>query len=325
MTCREISQQSDLPIECSACGPPVPVEKQLEPEALSQAEVFARSCQLPELPEVETMVRGIRPHVTGRLICEVTRCPSRCKPISITPAIARMKKRLVGRQISAVRRLGKRVVLDFENGSNLVIEPRMTGLVLLANPPDVEHLRLKWELAGTGEFDAFWFWDRRGLGTVRLWEPGTLDQEYGPQKLGPDALEMTVAHWSDCCAKTTREIKVMLLDQKIVAGIGNLYASEILHRAAIHPAATAKSLKPKFLERLADSVQTVLLKAIECEGSTLGDGTYRNALSQSGSYQHQHQVYMREGQSCFACGKEMILRIVQAQRSTFFCPRCQKP
>lgn len=278
---------------------------------------------LPELPEVETMVRGVRPHVTGRVIRDVSACATTCKPISLTPSIRQLRQHLVSRRFSSVRRLGKRVVFDVDDGSNLVIEPRMTGLVLLADPPDIEHLRLRWDLEGPGTIQSFWFWDRRGLGTVRLFAAGTLDLAMA-QKLGPDALEMTLDRWTECCLRNRREIKVLLLDQKIVAGIGNLYASEILHRAEIHPSTIANRLKAKSLEKLTESVRTVLTKAIECEGSTLGDGTYRNALNQSGSYQHEHRVYMREGQTCGRCDKGIIVRIVQTQRSTFFCPRCQK-
>lgn len=279
---------------------------------------------MPELPEVETMVRGIRPHVTGRIIHDVSECSCVCKPILLDPSFRILRRRLLARQISDVRRLGKRVVFDLDDASNLVIEPRMTGLVLLADPPDVEHLRLRWDLEARDKFDSFWFWDRRGLGTVRLFAPGTLDKDLGADRLGPDALNMTVVQWSERCFRTRREIKVLLLDQKVVAGIGNLYASEILHRAAIHPATAANGLTTKAVATLADCVRRVLTTAIEYEGSTLGDGTYRNALNQNGRYQLEHRVYMREGQPCPTCTKGVIVRIVQAQRSTFFCPKCQK-
>ncbi len=278
---------------------------------------------MPELPEVETMVRGIRPHLIGRAVRQVDVCANECKPISITPSIRRIQKRLVGQQVSAVRRLGKRAVLDVSDGSSLVIEPRMTGLLLMSDPPDFEHLRLILKVQTSGRLDSVWFWDRRGLGTVRLFDPGELQVAYGPEILGTDALEMTVEHWSQCCAKTRREIKVVLLDQKMVAGIGNIYASEILHQAGIHPSIRADSLRAEELARLAASTFNILSKAIECEGSTLGDGTYRTALNKKGQYQNEHRVYMREGQSCLTCLNGSIVRVVQAQRSTFFCSGCQ--
>ena len=279
---------------------------------------------MPELPEVETMVRGIRPFVEGRRIVAVTRCPTPCRPISIVPPFDRMSKAVEGQSVSGVRRLGKRVVMDLSNGSAVVVEPRMTGLMLLANPPDVDHLRVEWQFDGRREFNSVWFWDRRGLGTIRLYRPGELEQVYGPDTLGPDALEITAAQWRDRLLATSRAVKVALLDQKLVAGIGNLYASEILHRAGIDPRRSCRKLTKPQIERLNQSVRVVLEQAIECEGSTLGDATYRNALSQSGRYQNEHRVYMREDQPCPTCQGGIIVRLVQAQRSTFYCPKCQR-
>ena len=279
---------------------------------------------MPELPEVETMVRGIRPFVEDRRIVAVSRCPTHCRPISIIPPFNRLAKALVGQSVSSVRRLGKRVVLDLSNGSAVVVEPRMTGLMLLANPPDVDHLRIEWQFDGRREFNAVWFWDRRGLGTVRLYKPGELEQVYGPDSLGPDALEVTIEQWRDRLRATSRAVKVALLDQKFVAGIGNLYASEILHRAGIDPRRSCKKLSKPQIERLSQAARAVLELAIDYEGSTLGDGTYRNALSQSGRYQNEHRVYMREDQPCPTCARGVIVRLVQAQRSTFYCSKCQR-
>src|SRR4051794_28166702 len=103
---------------------------------------------MPELPEVETMVRGIRPHVAGRTITAVRRCPCRYRPISIRPRFALFAKRLVNQRVDDVSRMGKRVVLRVADGSSVVVEPRMTGLMLLSDPPDREHLRIEWKLSG---------------------------------------------------------------------------------------------------------------------------------------------------------------------------------
>lgn len=279
---------------------------------------------MPELPEVETMVRGIRPFVQDRRITAVLECPTHCRPISIQPTFSRLAKGMVGQSITAVRRLGKRVVLDLSNASSLVVEPRMTGLMLLANAPDVDHLRVEWQFDGEREFNSIWFWDRRGLGTLRLFKSAELAEQFGPHKLGPDALEFTRDLWIERLHATSRAVKVALLDQKLVAGIGNLYASEILHVAGIDPHRNCQKLTKPQIERLAQATQAVLAKAIEYEGSTLGDGTYRNALSQSGRYQNEHRVYMREDQSCSTCERGIIVRVVQAQRSTFYCPKCQR-
>lgn len=279
---------------------------------------------MPELPEVETMVRGIRPTVEGQRISAIEACPCACRPLTIRPALKSIAKQVVGQTIVQVTRRAKRVVLRLESGSAFVIEPRMTGLMLIADPPDPEHLRVVWKLGTGKQARSLWFWDRRGLGTVSLLNPDEVEQLFGHESLGPDALEVDATHWRMVCAATRRPIKVLLLDQSKVAGIGNLYASEILHLSRIHPEAPANSLRPAQLKLLGQYTVEVLSTAIRYEGSTLGDGTYRNALNQSGGYQNAHRVYAREGECCPTCSRGVIVRIVQSQRSTFFCPQCQQ-
>ncbi|HLQ46501.1 MAG TPA: DNA-formamidopyrimidine glycosylase family protein, partial [Planctomycetaceae bacterium] len=233
-------------------------------------------------------------------------------------------RRVKGREVTAVRRVAKRVVLDLSSRDSFVIEPRMTGLMLIADPPDREHLRLEWRMVGHGSPASVWFWDRRGLGVVRLCDADELAQRLGSDSLGQDALLLTESDWRSVCQRTARPIKVALLDQKLVAGIGNLYASEILHEARLSPLRSARALTRTQIGRLHAATQHVLLEAIKHEGSTLGDGTYRNALNESGGYQKAHRVYDRADMTCPSCGRGRIVRIVQAQRSTFFCPRCQR-
>jgi formamidopyrimidine-DNA glycosylase len=293
-------------------------------EALSSAFVQTSEVELPELPEVETMVRGIRPYVAGRKLTRVERCRTKCRPITLTPAFPTLSRRVQGRTVTQVRRWGKRVAFEFDTGATLTIEPRMTGLVLLADPPDPGHLRLKFEFDGDWDYNEVWFWDRRGLGTIRLYGPGELERHLLQSRLGTDALTFTPDDWQRCCGKTARAIKVVLLDQKAVAGIGNLYASEILHHAGIHPGRAADSLKKGELQKLHAATKAILEEAIRYEGSTLGDGTYRNALNKAGGYQNVHRVYQKHGQPCSNCRRGVIERIIQAQRSTFFCPRCQR-
>jgi formamidopyrimidine-DNA glycosylase len=216
-------------------------------------------------------------------------------------------------------------VLGIADGSSVVIEPRMTGLMLLSDPPDLDHLRIEWKFSGRAKYNSVWFWDRRGLGTVRLFKPGELERTLHAEVLGPDALQMDLKMWQERCRKTTRPIKVLLLDQRAVAGIGNLYASEILHVAKINPTRPSQRLPPDKIRRLADATQHVLDQAVRHEGSTLGDATYRTALNQSGQYQNKHLVYDRAGELCLTCSRARIRRIVQAQRSTFYCPHCQRP
>ena len=143
---------------------------------------------MPELPEVETMRRGIFPIVGSRI--EDVR-PARCgkRPIAITPPAATLRRRVVGRTIIGIERVGKRVVVRLDTQQALVFEPRMTGLVLLADPPTAEHLRVTIELSGRRD-KRLLFWDRRGLGSVRLVEPEEFDELYGGTRLGPDALAL---------------------------------------------------------------------------------------------------------------------------------------
>lgn len=274
---------------------------------------------MPELPEVETMRRGIAPCV-GQQIVRVERPRCRKRPILITPAAPVLYRRLQGRTIAATDRLGKRVCLRLDSGDTLLFEPRMTGLVLLADPPTSEHLRFRLLL---GDGSQLLYWDRRGLGSVRLYSPEELAGLYPTEKLGPDALAITAEQLRGRLKASRREIKVALLDQRAVAGIGNLYAAEILHVAGVHPRQRCDRLRIADYEAIHTAMWTVLHEAIAHEGSTLSDGTYRNALNQAGGYQNHHRVYDRAGQAC-GCGRGTIERIVQAQRSTFYCPACQR-
>jgi formamidopyrimidine-DNA glycosylase len=271
------------------------------------------------------MVRGIRSAVEGRILTRVGRCRCPRKPILVQPSMRSISSRSRGRRFVSVYRIAKRVLLELDSGDTFAIEPRMTGLMLITDPPTREHLRVGWELVNpvSGEISHLWFWDRRGLGTVRLLTRAELQSRLGPPLLGPDALAIAPDSWSEALQRTGRHIKVALLDQQLVSGIGNLYASEILHLSAISPRVPAKAISSARRLRLYNAMREVLQTAIEYEGSTLGDGTYRNALNQSGSYQNRHQVYAREGEPCRTCRRSTIRRIVQAQRSTYYCPRCQ--
>ncbi len=290
---------------------------------------------MPELPEVETMRRGILP-IIGSTVSAVVRPRCRLKPITLAPGLAAFRRRAVGRRIEQVGRLGKRVLVHLEGAQVIVLEPRMTGLVLLADPPNLEHLRLRIELkpptpakgsnaaADATEAAALMYWDRRGLGSVRLYSTTELAERYPDTVLGPDALAITPEILRQRLGSSRRPIKVALLDQKAVAGVGNLYASELLFLARLHPEQPCHTLRKSDWNRLHAAMQSVLNEAIRYEGSTLGDGTYRNALNKEGGYQNHHRVYARAGLACFVCGDDSIVRTVQAQRATFHCTRCQR-
>jgi formamidopyrimidine-DNA glycosylase len=139
--------------------------------------------------------------------------------------------------------------------------------------------------------------------------------------VGPDALEISAAELRARLGASSRAIKVALLDQKALAGIGNIYASEILHRVGVHPATPCKRLAPRQWTKLHAEIGKVLHEALREQGSTLADNIYKTPNGESGQY--TRQVYQRHGQLCLRCGQAEIERIVQAQRSTFFCPMCQ--
>lgn len=284
---------------------------------------------MPELPEVETMCRGIRP-IIGRTVDRVEVPPCHCRPITLEPKIATLQRRLRNRQVTDIQRRGKRVMLCFDDASRLVIEPRMTGLVLLADPPDPDHLRLRIQFkesdlarSSTDCSNELLVWDRRGLGTIRWMN----DREYRvkiDQRLGADALHITADQLKQNLGLSRRPVKVALLDQAAVAGIGNLYAAEILFLAGVDPRTRCDRLTKPQWQRIYTAIGEVLHDAIAHEGSTLSDGTYRNALNDPGGYQNMHRVYDRENQSCPRCDTGVVRRIVQAQRSTFFCAGCQR-
>ena len=276
---------------------------------------------MPELPEVETMRRGIQ-GVVGSRIANVSRARCRLKPIRVRPGMRAFRKRVMGRTIVDIGRVGKRVLVHLDRDDVVVFEPRMTGLILLADPPDVEHLRFSMDLEG-GETTLLWYWDRRGLGSVQLLSLDELQRNLGPAKLGPDALAITADELRTRLRSSRRAIKVALLDQRVLAGVGNLYASEVLNVAGIHPEQRCNRLVRDDWDRLCSSMHGVLADAIRHEGSTLADGTYRNALNKPGGYQNRHRVYGREGQACGTCGRDDVQRMVQAQRATFYCRHCQ--
>jgi len=292
---------------------------------------------MPELPEVETMCRGLGP-IVGRRIAAVEFPGSRVRPAPVHPSRAVLARRVTGRHVAAVQRRGKRVILELSGESSapagneslwLVIEPRMTGLMLLVDPPSPEHVRLVLTLAPSrGEtqrehaLHRVLFWDRRGLGTIRLCDARGLEAACGSRVLGPDGLQITADHLDARLHASRRAIKVALLDQRAVAGIGNIYAAEILFRSCIDPRTACRRLRHAEWERIAVATRAVLGEAVRLEGSSIGDETYRTVDSRAGRFQTRHRVYGRAGEPCHTCGGE-IIRMVQAQRATFFCPRCQ--
>jgi len=277
---------------------------------------------MPELPEVETMRRGLLGLVGGK-IKQFEKLPCLRKPIQTRPAAKVISQHIVGKSLMRIDRLGKRVVLVLEDEGRLIFEPRMTGLVLIADPPTLDHLRVRIPFQGVPQNELL-YWDRRGLGSIQFYTQAQFVHQFETGKLGPDALDVDWRQLRERFVNSRSAIKVALLDQKRIAGIGNLYAAEILHLAKIHPEKPCNEISPAGWKRIGACMREILETAIRYEGSTLNDGTYRNALNQTGSYQNHHRVYAKANSICLQCGKSKILRIVQAQRSTFYCPNCQR-
>ncbi|MFM8572984.1 MAG: Fpg/Nei family DNA glycosylase [Pirellula sp.] len=277
---------------------------------------------MPELPEVETMRRGLFPAIGGK-ITRIDFPINRYRPIVMSPTADRWPTRIKNRSIIGIERIAKRVLIRLDNDDRIVLQPKMAGLTLISDPPTAEHVRLTIFIENAS-CDRIIYWDRRGLGTAHVWSAEECQLHLGPTVLGPDALIITENDFYHRFSKLNRPVKPALLDQRLVAGVGNLYASEILHRAGIDPRTLCRKIsKPKWL-RIHQWMLQILLQAIENEGSTLGDGTYRNAINGEGGFQHFHLVYDRKGQTCKTCESGTIQRIVQSQRSTFYCPKCQK-
>ena len=279
---------------------------------------------MPELPEVETMRRGLLP-IVGQIIKRVEYPQIPYRPIAIFPEPDELIRRAQTRKILAVDRIAKRVLIRLDSGDTIVIQPKMAGIVLLTDPPSDGHTRVVFHLQGPSRHDRFLYWDRRGLGTVSILDPRECERQLGPDRLGPDASEIEFPTFYHRFCSCKKEVKVALLDQRLISGVGNLYAAEILYEARVHPRARCHEISIGRWRNIHAATLRILREAIEKEGSTLSDGTYRNAINGEGSYQNEHQVYDREGLPCPRSSRHTIERVVQAQRSTFFCPQCQKP
>ena len=293
---------------------------------------------MPELPEVETVRRGLQPWLEGARIDHVTLN----RPDLRFPLPQRLAERLAGRTIVSVGRRAKYLLLTLDDGATLLSHLGMTGSWRFAEhgidkapryyepgiAPKHDHLVFDISHPTHGKSHLIYA-DPRRFGFIDLYDD-LADSPYlkalGPEPLGND---FNAAEMAEKFAGKKTPVKSALLDQRVVAGLGNIYVAEALHRAHILPTVLAGSLvtargKPKIaLEDLASGVRQVLIEAIEAGGSTLRD--FRNAQGGNGYFQHRFAVYDREGEPCptpLCTGT--VQRIVQSGRSTFFCPVCQK-
>jgi formamidopyrimidine-DNA glycosylase len=281
---------------------------------------------MPELPEVETVRRGLLPVLEGAVIAraEVNR------PDLRWPLPAGMAARLTGARVTALRRRSKYILADLSTGETLLLHLGMSGRILVsgghlgtfhhAHPAPEKHDHV---VLHTGAGVRITFNDARRFGAMDLMATQAeaahpLLAGLGPEPLGNSFSE---AYLAGRLAGKRTPVKAALLDQRIVAGLGNIYVSEALFRARISPRRLAGNLGPARIARLVPVIREVLGEAIAAGGSSLRD--YRHTDGELGYFQHRFRVYDREGQPCPVCGTA-VSRIVQSGRSTFFCPSCQR-
>lgn len=281
---------------------------------------------MPELPEVETVKQGIEPAMRGKVIVDVqvNRYDLR------VPVPSDITKALTGQRVESLQRRGKYILVFTGGPQTVVMHLGMSGRMRAYAPQETvtrekhDHIILTMD-----DGNAIVFNDPRRFGMVftvpqDTWESHKAFASMGPEPLGND---FNAPVLGKAVARRLTNIKTTLLDQRIVAGIGNIYACEALYRAGIAPQRAAGDLVSDELEALVQSIKVVLNEAIAAGGSSLKD--YRQADGQLGYFQHGFAVYDREGQLCRNSGCEqssrgVIKRIIQAGRSTFYCPSCQK-
>jgi formamidopyrimidine-DNA glycosylase len=282
---------------------------------------------MPELPEVETVRRGLESSMTGALIVQA----DINRPDLRWPFPERMAERLTGAKVLQLRRRSKYILADLDSGETLLVHLGMSGRMTVSgdplgqfvheHPAQAKHDHVVLHMGNGARVT---FNDARRFGAMDLLETATaathpLLVKIGPEPLGNDFHE---AHLIERFRNKKSPVKTALLDQHIVAGLGNIYVCEVLYRAGIDPTRQAGDLRRGEVQSLVPLIREVLTEAIAAGGSSLQD--YRQADGELGYFQHSFKVYGREGEVCSAaqCGQD-IARISQSGRSTFFCPKCQ--
>jgi formamidopyrimidine-DNA glycosylase len=287
---------------------------------------------MPELPEVETVRRGLAPHLVGKRLVRV----AARRPDLRFPLPEGFVQRLTGARVIDLTRRGKYMLAALDRDETLVMHLGMTGRFVveaegmseapgeyaLAPPADPKHAHIVFE---TDAGAALTYFDARRFGFMDLVETAHVERHARFAAMGPEPLgdAFDAAHLARAFAGRRQGAKTLLLDQSVVAGLGNIYVCEALHRARISPVKPAADIGPRSLTALAQSIRCVLEEAIAAGGSTLRD--YASVEGATGYFQHDFQVYGREGQPCPTprC-RGVVTRLVQAGRSTFHCPVCQR-
>ena len=278
---------------------------------------------MPELPEAETIARRLHEELAGETLGRAT-----VKRRDILYGDPRPLGRVVSnRRVRRVYRRAKRVIIELASGGSdaehvdLVFHLGMSGQLLLCDQdaPREAHTHLRIAIMRTTR--ELRFRDPRRFGGVWILAGGKKHVGRRLGELGPEPLELSAKEFRSVLSRR-RQIKALLLDQRCIAGLGNIYCDEALHAAGVHPLTRADDLGVDRSARLLRSIKTTLRSAIRFNGSTLMD--YRTADGEAGEFQKHHRVYQRTGQPCKNC-RTPIERIIAAGRSTFFCPRCQQP
>ena len=276
---------------------------------------------MPELPEVETVMRGLE----GRMDWLVLAHAEARRPDLRWPLPTDFAQRLQGRRVIWLRRRAKYILIDLDDGQSWLIHLGMSGRMLLSDGP--EPVREPHDHVVVRTDDGCWvrFNDARRFGSMDLWPTADVANHKLLSGLGPEPLgnAFSGASLSDALAGKHTPIKAALLYQRVVAGLGNIYVSEALFRSKISPKRMAMNVWGARADRLCDAIKAVLADAIVAGGSSLRD--HRQVSGELGYFQHAFQVYDREGESCVRTGcSGNVQRIVQTGRSTFYCPKCQR-
>lgn len=278
---------------------------------------------MPELPEVETVRRGLARRFVGRRIDDVW--IGRERSVRRTSA-QEVRMRLRGATAERAERRGKYLLCPLDTGDVLMVHLRMSGQLLIdeAGSERPPHTHVAMSLEGGDELR---FVDPRTFGEVVVFDP-TAQPSVVPDVMSlgvdPVAGELTLADLRRKLRSTRRAVKAVLLDQHVIAGIGNIYGDEILHRSGIGPLCPADRISYPRSARLHDAIHSVLTEAIAAGGSTLSDAQYVDLMGEGGSFQEHHRVYGRSGQRCITCGRGRITSRNVAGRTTSWCPVCQR-
>jgi len=276
---------------------------------------------MPELPEVETVVKGLRPIVEDKIITDVE---IRVEDLIGYPEdnIDKFKEELIGSSICAVDRRGKYIIFELDIDKNMIIHLRMTGKLLVS---EVEKYRDKHThvIFSLDDGQEIRFNNVRKFGRIYLIDPDHPEQAGGFAELGPEPLseDLSLEKFKKLFENRRGIIKSLLMNQKFIAGIGNIYADEILFLSGIRPDRTADTLTDMEKEKIYFNMRDILKKGILYGGTTFSD--YVNAFGQEGSFQVELRVYQKEGEECFKCGTP-IEKTKIGGRSTYYCPKCQK-